>query len=94
MINWLSVVANSFWIAGLALLLAAISYSYWHAGQTGRSVREELGSLSFQRVAALGLLLLGIGLAGTSAMLWQVVLAGTLVLGSAIALILLWRAST
>jgi len=93
MIDWLSVIANGFWIVGLALVLAALSYYYWQSTQAGRSLREEFGSPAFQKVAAVGLLLVGVGLAGTSAALWQVALAAATVLGSAVALVLLWRAS-
>ena len=89
MIDWLSVIANGFWIVGLALVLAALSYYYWHASQAGHSLRP-----AFQKVAAVGLLLVGVGLAGTSTAPWQVALAGATVLGSAVALVLLWRASS
>ncbi len=94
MIDWLSVIANGFWIVGLALVLAALSYYYWHASQAGHSLREEFGGPAFQKVAAVGLLLVGVGLAGTSTAPWQVALAGATVLGSAVALVLLWRASS
>jgi hypothetical protein len=72
MINWFSVVANSFWIVGLALILAAVSYFYWLAGQKGESFREEMGNLAFQRFVMGGLLLVGVGLALTAWGTWQV----------------------
>ncbi len=93
MIDWVSVIANGFWIAGLALVLAALSYYNWHADQQKRALREEFGSAPFQKAVAAGLLLIGIGLAGTSAQVWQVALAGAVVFGSGIALLMLWRAS-
>ena len=61
MIDWLTVVAHGFWIAGLALILAALSYYYWLAGQEGRSLRRELAGPSFQKLLLVGLLLVGIG---------------------------------
>ena len=66
MINWLSVVANSFWIVGLAIMLAGVSYHVWLAGQLNRPLRQQLGGAPFLRVAVVGLLLVGIGLALTA----------------------------
>ncbi len=66
MINWLSVVANSFWIVGLAIMLAGVSYHLWLAGELERPLRQQLGGVAFLRVAVGGLLLVGIGLALTA----------------------------
>ena len=88
MIDWLTVVAHGFWIAGLALILAALSYYYWLAGQEGRSLRRELAGPSFQKLLLVGLLLVGIGLSGTSRQLWQVIAAAAVAVGAAIALVL------
>lgn len=94
MIDWLTVVAHGFWIAGLALILAALSYYYWLAGQEGRLLRRELAGPSFQKLLLIGLLLVGIGLSGTSQQLWQVIAAAAVAVGAAIALVLLWRTAT
>ena len=93
MIDWLTVVAHGFWIAGLALMLAALSYHYWLAEQTGHSLREQLAGPSFQRVFVGGLLLVGIGLSGVSRQPWQLVLSAAVVVASALMLALLWRTS-
>lgn len=93
MIDWLAVVAHSFWIAGLALILAALSYYYWLAGQTEQPLRQVFGSPPCQKAVVTGLLLVGIGLAGTSDRWWQVVLAGAAVFGCAIVLAMLFRPS-
>lgn len=94
MIDWLTVVAHGFWIAGLALILAALSYYTWLAGQEGRSLRRELAGPSFQKPLLIGLLLVGIGLSGTSQQLWQVIAAAAVAVGAAIALVLSWRTAT
>ncbi len=38
MVNWFSVVGNSFWIVGLALIVAGLSYYYWLAGHTRQTI--------------------------------------------------------
>lgn len=91
MINWMSVIANGFWIVGLAVILAALSYYYWLAGQLGRPLRQELGSPPFQRLLMIGLLLVGIGLALTGNGLWQILPAVALVLGCIVSLFFLHR---
>lgn len=91
MINWQSVVGNGFWIVGLALMLAGLSYYYWVAGQTGRPFRQMLGKPRFQTILVSGLLLVGAGLAITAGDLWQAVPAGALILICLIALFTILR---
>ncbi len=93
MIDWLAVVAHSFWIAGLALVLAALSYHYWLAGQSGLALRKAFAALSFQKAVVFGLLLVSIGLAGTSDQWWQTALAAVAVLACAGLLVMLFRPS-
>lgn len=69
-----TVIIHSFWITGLALLLAALSYHHYQAAQQGQSLRQQLGTSSFQAVFYLSLVLVGIGLAGTSATVWEMIL--------------------
>jgi hypothetical protein len=66
-----SVIANSFWIVGLALLLAAFSYHYDAAQRQGRALRRQLQQRSFTLAAWLSATLVSIGLAGTSDRLWE-----------------------
>ena len=80
MINWQSVIFNSFWILGLALLLAALSFHYWEASQTKRQLRAQLGRPEFLRFFWLGMALVCIGLAGTSEQLWELAVWGALAL--------------
>lgn len=91
MINWLSVVGNGFWILGLALILAGLSYYYWLAGQLGHPFTQELSGRAFQRLAVGGLLLVGVGLALTAAGVWQLVPAIALIIVCLAALFALFR---
>jgi hypothetical protein len=80
MINWQSVIFNSFWIFGLALLLAAFSYHYWEATQNGRSLRSQLSQPAFLRFFWLAIFFISIGLIGTSQQLWEMAIWGGLAL--------------
>lgn len=91
MINWQSVIFNSFWIFGLAIILAALSYYYWQADQEGNRLRTELGGLGFQRVLWIGLVFIGIGLAGTSSHLWEIILWGLVTLIAIVSLLVSYR---
>jgi len=71
MIDWLSLFFNLFWILGLATLLAAFSFHHYLAQQAQRSLRSELENVSFSRWFWVGLLLICIGLAGTSDVWWE-----------------------
>jgi hypothetical protein len=71
-INWYSILLNSFWIGGLSLLLAALSYHYWAAQIAARPLRQQLNTRSFNRAFWLAFALVGIGLAGTSQQSWEV----------------------
>ena len=71
MINWQSLFFNSFWIVGLALLLAAFSYHYWVAQTTQLSLKEQLNTQPFQQLFWLSFVLVGIGLVGTSTTWWE-----------------------
>ena len=78
MINWQSVIFNSFWILGLATLLAVFSYGYWQAEQEGQRLPTILGGIGFQRALWLSIALIGTGLAGTSEKFWEILLWGIL----------------
>ena len=71
-INWFSVFINSFWIVGLAILLASFSYHYWLAGEDKQPLRSLLNGASFLKPFWLSLVFIGLGLAGTSQRPWEI----------------------
>jgi hypothetical protein len=79
-INWLSVLANSFWILGAAILLAAFSYQYGTPEENGRqtTLKERLNEPAFLRFFWLSFVFIAIGLAGTSQRSWEMILWGVM----------------
>jgi len=86
-IDWVSVLFNSFWIVGLSILLADFSYHHWLAGVEGRRLKEQLETLSFQRFFWISFVFVSIGLAGTSARTWETAVWGIFILYSLISAI-------
>ncbi len=81
MINWSSVFWNSFWIVGLALLLATFSYNSWLRGLAQHTPGEPTRLSPVYDLV--GVVLVGIGLIATSHTwlergLWLVLLAALL----------------
>ena len=74
MIDWYSLLVNSFWILGLAIILAAGSYHHWLAGEHKRSLRAQFSRPSFQLPAWAGFCLVCLGLAGTSSRIWETII--------------------
>jgi len=76
MIDWLDLAANSLWVLGCSLALAAFSYASWQAWLYRQSLRLRLGSPGTLRVLALAGMLFCIGLAALSgsnkALLWGI----------------------
>ena len=87
MISWQSVIFNSFWISGLAILLAAFSYQYWEASQNSQSLRVQLSQPSFLRLFWMSIFLISIGLVGTSQQLWEMALWAGLALFSLVTIV-------
>jgi hypothetical protein len=77
-IDWVSILMNSFWIMGTAVLLASFSYQYAQAQPA--SLRERLSQPSFLRLIWLGFTCIAIGLAGTSQATWESILWSIFVL--------------
>jgi len=71
MIDVWGVLANSLWILGLAILLAALSWAHWVANTKKVRLRAVLGRPWAQRVLTLGLILLCAGLAATGRTWWE-----------------------
>ena len=74
MINWQSVIFNSFWILGLATLLADLSYGYWIAKINNLPFRAQIKERGFLIPFWIAVSLITIGLAGTSQQVWESIL--------------------
>jgi hypothetical protein len=71
-IDWMSLLFNTFWIVGTAVLLASFSYQY--AQTEPPTLKERLSQPSFLRWLWVGFVFITIGLAGTSQSTWEIVL--------------------
>ncbi len=67
MISWLSLAANMLWIAGLTLLLATFSYNRCMATRCKIGVAQPDPQRATGLLLRIGLLLVSLGLAATSA---------------------------
>jgi hypothetical protein len=73
-IDAVSLVANALWIAGLALLLAVLSWSHWIASTETTRFRLVLDRPRVQMALYIGLALFSAGLAATARSWWERVL--------------------
>ena len=71
MIDWYGVLVATVWISGAALLLAGFSYQQWQAREEKRPLGEQLNQPAFLRLFYLSLILIGLGLAGSSTRWWE-----------------------
>lgn len=62
---------NSLWIAGLAIILAGLSYYRYQAIIQQSPLRQQFSVPAFQVAVYLGIVLIGLGLAGTSDVAWE-----------------------
>jgi hypothetical protein len=74
MINWLKLIANSFWILGCALALATLSYASWQASVENEKMRMILSSPRYKISLYAAGTLFSIGLAATSDRIWEIIL--------------------
>ena len=88
MIDVSSMLANGLWVAGLALLLATLSWAHWRASREHwrasrerRTLRAELHRPATGRTLNAGMVLFCAGLAATGRRWWEWVLWGLLALG-------------
>jgi hypothetical protein len=70
MIDWFNLAANSLWILGCALALAALSYASWQGSLTRQKVGKLLQQPGYQVVLNFSGSLFCLGLAGTSGRWW------------------------
>jgi len=73
MINWVNLIANSFWILGCALALATLSYASWQASFENKKMRMVLSSPACKISLYTAGALFSIGLAATSDQTWEVI---------------------
>jgi len=71
MIDWLNIFFNLFWIVGLAIIVAAFSYSDWQATGQRLKLRQLLKRPSFQLPLSLGLTLISLSLALLTPVWWE-----------------------
>jgi len=71
MIDGLNIFFNALWILGLAIILAAFSYSTWRVSQHDLELRCVLNGFAFQILLSLGLMLVSLALALLTEMWWE-----------------------
>jgi hypothetical protein len=64
------IAAHALWIFGLAVLLAAWSFGYYEAQQTGKPVLNFLSKPNYDLAITIGLVLFFAGLAGADGRIW------------------------
>ena len=74
MINWVNLIANSFWILGCALALATLSYASWQASVENEKMRMVLSSPAYKISLYAAGALFSIGLVTTSERMWEILL--------------------
>jgi len=74
MINWLNLLANTFWILGCALALATLSYASWQASVANEKMGMVLSSPAYKISLYAAGALFSIGLAATSDRIWEILL--------------------
>ena len=84
---------NALWIAGLALALAALSYTDWQRKLAAppRSLRQALNTPGFQAAFTLGLVLFCVGVALGDQPWWQRILWAVLAVASAWLALTAWK---
>ena len=80
MIDWLNLIANTFWILGCALALATVSYAGWQASVEDKKMRIVLSSPGYMISLYTAGAIFSIGLAATSDRIWEIILWTILVI--------------
>lgn len=84
MIDWAMVGYSALWISGLSVILAAVSYADYVAHAERNKLRRVFRRPGFQAVFNLGLLLVCLGLIGSSRASWEQVVWGVLAVAFAV----------
>jgi multisubunit Na+/H+ antiporter MnhB subunit len=77
-IDWAGLASNALWVVGAAIILAALSFSYYEAQRQGERLRVHLQAPRFQTWLSLGLFLICLGLALLGPRWWERVVWGLL----------------
>jgi hypothetical protein len=72
-INWTDVGFSTIWIFGASIILATFSYLYWVSTVSKQSLREQMKRPGYQQPLWIGLVLIAVGMAGTSSRTWEAV---------------------
>ena len=78
LIDWPMVVFGALWIVGLAVILSALGFAYYEAGQADEKLRKWLRRPGYQRAVNAGLTLFCLGMIGSADAIWERVLWGLL----------------
>lgn len=87
MVDWLNLLFNAAWIAGIAVLLALLSAANWSARARGMRLRDLLALPRQQAIIALSGLLFSIGMFGTTHLEWERVVWALAILALAVSLV-------
>jgi len=91
LIDWRMVAFASLWIVGLAILLTAVSFAYYHAQIRGGRLREELRAGGYQVAINGGLALFSTGMLGSANTWWERIVWGLLVIAFLYYAVTSWR---
>ena len=78
LIDWPMVAFGALWIVGLAVILSALGFAYYQAGQADEKLRTLLRRSPFQRALNAGLTLFCLGMIGSAGAIWERVVWGLL----------------
>ena len=90
-IDWAGLAFNALWVLGAAVLLAALSYTYYDAQRRSERLATRLAGSAFQVWLSAGLILISLGLALIGPYWWERVLWGLLCAWSSWQLWIAWR---
>jgi hypothetical protein len=94
MIDWTALFFNAFWIAGTAVVLATLSYSYWTAQATHTPWRTQFEQKNTLIPLWLGFSLISFGLMGTAPTWWETIIWLAFLLFALLSTWQTWRTPT
>jgi hypothetical protein len=91
MIDWWGLFANTLWVVGLAIVLAAFSMAHYRARSRQVPLRQRLQGSGFQFPFCIGTILFGLGLLVSGQNWWEKVIGGLVALVFVVEAIRLWK---